>query len=616
MAWTFAYQGLPGGTPEEHSLVWWGISEPTLTFVHAQGDEARFSIVDEDAFASAPLLIPGPTGLEHRVWFTQDGVVRFVGVIVENPRASTAGGQSRSFVIKGVGSLLARIIYHQSRLCGISPDYVLLPREDSHVWLGQDPTGTRLNTGQQLAAILTYAEGMAAGDGHLFQHDASGFPSVNFLLDEGIGLTCEQAMIKMLAFSPDYVAWWDYSTLDGSNLPKPTLRCASRAAAELREISIHDGDLNASPRYELLSRAVAITYEQTVQVDNESRVAIVKDIYPPTLNGSPTTGREIGALAVTVPLQGSRSQTFSAAIACEAINAAHPDDAVRRAWWLSNFPALANSLDFAAGDELTIEVADVERSGVNAYPRRLLPGSGGIAPWMNIGSEEETITVRALISDKTGEEYKDLSVKVTATNGVTGAYGTSVLLDAGEPVPSGLARSLYDSLSGINWQGDFKLVEQEVGFSIKPGSVLNVTDAEVGLQTARLMVWRLTVDVFNGTSTAEFGDPENLGIGDMVDRLRAFRLRNLSTIPTVQSTGLAGGGSAANLPSVTPRGEVSAKTHEQVATKLSSPDPAVTQAMNAALSQLPVGSVAQFRQFSVCIAGVTKTAYFLATEPV
>ncbi len=691
MAWTFAYQFLPGGTPEEHSLVWWGISEPTLTFSHATGDEAHFNVIDEDAFASAPLLIPGATGLEHRVWFSQDGTVRFVGVITENPRSSTGSGETRSFVVKGVGNLLSRIIYHQSRLAGVSPDYELVTRQDSHVWLGQDPTGLLLDTGEQMAAILTYAAAVATLDGHEFQHSVTNFPAVNFLLDEGIGLTCEQALLKMLAFSPDYVAWWDYSTLDIYNLPKPTFRCVSRSTMATFAISRNLGQLEASPRYELMTRVVCITYESTAQVDDESRVSVVQDIYPATLNGSPTTGREIGALAVTVPLQGSRTQNLTAAITCETIQAAHASAGTRIPWWLANNPSLrkeaniiedpstytgasgaaatysgagaatlavvlgetyfwekgandtnlvngastyTSSQEFVAlGSTVTINgtvsaeitafvgrvaiaAADVRRTGAAAYTNRLMPGSGGIAPWMSFNSQEERFTVRAFVTDKTGGHYVDLAVNLTSTDGVTGTYGTTLLIDAGEAVPSGLAEALYGSLSVLQWQGSFKLVEQDVLFFLKLGTVLNISNAETALATGRLMIWRVTVDVFNGTTTAEFGDPENLGIGDMVDRLRALRLRTLYTLPAVQSTGLANGSGSSNLPSVTPRSETTAKTHERTSFAMTSPDPASTQVVNAALSQLPVGSTAQFRQFTICVSGVNRTAYFLATAPV
>lgn len=687
--WTLTYQSLPGGTPVTKTFAAWGLSQPILTRAHFTGDELRFSVVDQAAFTSANPFPVGATGFEHRVWASHAGVIRFVGYLTQVPRLADGKSEQKDFVASGMGQLLQRLVFKQVRkagFAGTTPPYNLTPYKDSHVFLGQNASGVYQNTGQQIDEILTYAELSLALDGHLFQHSTSGFPAVNILLDEATGITCEQALHRMLAHSPDYVMRWDYSTTD-AGLPKPTVRIQSRAAMTAKTLPWTAGSIRLTPRYDLLQRGVFIRYEKTAQYNGQSVVTWIEDAYPATINGQPITGDELGVMAATVSLQGSTVQTMVAELHCDAINAANASDGLRISWWIENYPALRDAGNLAKGltyngsgevsvpveagktyffhkwaatndlhcinggttltssgsfvaagstvtltgtinsavlafvGQLTIAQSSVSRSGTHNYPRRLTPSSGGLAPWMGFHSELETIRAQAFFVDPTGGHYLDLAVNVTSTDAVAGTFAKNLTLFDGEPVPSGLAQKLYESLSVLHWQGDITLTQQDFDWAVGLGHVLNLTGADSALETSRLMIWRETIDVQQGTARLEFGDPEHVGIGDLVDRLRALRLRQLVSNPQMQSTGLTNGDSESTVASVNALEASANKTTHRLEFIMQHPNPTgsgVTQQVQAKLEDLPTGVVARWQLTHgyeiVSGACVARQCYMLRTD--
>lgn len=684
-AWTFSYQALPGGTPVTKTLEKWGISQPVLTFEHPLNDSATWTMARQSDFAAAIQLTPGSTGLEHRVWFTDpNGTVRFVGLVVVPGRVASGDAQLTNYQAVGVvGHLLKRTGYQQAKQARLYPATSLGTVYDPLVLLGMASDGTYQTTGEQIEDILTYAAARADDAGHAFTHSATGFPAVEILLEQAESINCYEAVLKMLAHSPDHVAWVDYSTLDGSSLPAPTVRCKARAALAAVSRSWRSMQIRLTPAYDKLFRAVCINYQRVVQVDNASNVEVQQDIYPATLDGSPTTGREVAVLAATVNLQGGSFQNLTTNLRCETINAAHATDGARVSWWLENYPSLRSNGNLAAGltydalgeamitwleedteyfwhrsvndgqlqgvsssstyfdsgggtcvltgtpnapvtayvGRITIPQASVVRYGNEGYPRRLLPGSGGVASWMGFGSEQERIEAVATIIDDTGEREETLAVELTATDADSGTFSTQLTLATGEPVPVGLAENYHRAVSVLHYQGSASFAEQEFTFSIGLGNVLNVTGAEVALTTARLMIWRCELDIFSGRTSLDFGDPPTLGIGDFVDRLVALRRRKLTVVPSSFTSGMpqgSEGNTVATLPNRNPVDRPATATARRTSLLLQSSDPAVTQQVAVNLSALPVGSTAQWRETfgSNVVEGVCtlQRCYVLRTE--
>lgn len=663
-AWTFSYQALPAGTPVTKTLEEWGISQPVLTFEHPLNDSATWTMSRQSDFAAAIQLTPGSTGLEHRVWFTDpNGTVRFVGLVIVPGRVASGDAQLTNYQAVGVvGHLLKRTGYQQAKQARLYPATSLGTVYDPLVLLGMASDGTYQTTGEQMEDILTYAAARADDAGHAFTHSATGFPAVEILLEQAESINCYEAVLKMLAHSPDYVAWVDYSTLDGDDLPEPTVRCKARAALAAVSRSWRSMQIQLTPAYDKLFRAVCINYQRVVQVDNASNVEVQQDIYPTTLDGSSTTGREVAVLAATVNLQGGSFQNLTTNLRCETINAAHATAATRVSWWLDNYPSLRSNGNLAAGlaydgdgeavisgveegvvyfyhqgvndgtadhgplsssgyftainapltlggtpntpvtafvGRITIPVDTVVRYGNEGYPRRLLPGSGGVASWMGFGSEQERIEAVATIIDDTGEREETLAVELTATDADSGTFSTQLTLATGEPVPVGLAENYHRAVSVLHHQGSASFAEQEFTFSIGLGNVMNVTDAEVALTTARLMIWRCELDIFSGRTSLDFGDPPTLGIGDFVDRLLALRRRKLTVVPSSFTSGLpqgSGGNAVATLPNRNPVDRPATATARRTSMVMQSSDVAVTQQVNLALSQLPAGTAVQLRE--------------------
>lgn len=666
MQWTLSYQTITGGVPGAvvtKTLEAWGVSQPVLTFEHPLNDAASWVMARQSDFAAAIQLPPGSTGLGHRIWFTSpDGVVRFVGMVVNPGRVAGGDSQLTRYQAVGiVGHLLKRTGYQQAKQARLYPAPALSTVYDPLVLLGMASDGTYQTTGEQLEDIFTYAADAVNDAGHVFTHDATGFPAVDILLEQAESITCYDAVLKMLAHSPDYVAWVDYSTLDVDDLPEPTIRIKSRASMAAVSRSWRSMSTQLTPAYDRLFRAVCINYQRVVQVDNASNVEVQQDIYPATLDGNPTTGRELGVLVATVNLQGGTYQNLTTNIRAETINAAHALDGTRVAWWLDNYPSLRSNGNEAAGltydgsgevlitwledgeeyfwhrsmndtqldgvgtasayftasggtaalrgtpgakvtafvGRITIPQASVVRYGNEGYPRRLLPGSGGVASWMSKGAEQERIEAVATITDDTGTREETLAVELLATEADSGTFSTQLTLADGEPVPANLAQNYYNAVSVLHHQGGASFAEQRHTFSIGLGNVLNITGAEVGLTTARLMIWRCELDIFAGRTSLDFGDPATLGIGDFMDRLRALRRRRLTVVPSSFTSGQpqgSGGSAVATLPNQNPVDRPAKATKSRSVMLMQSSDPGVTQTARMDLAALPVGSAAQWRE--------------------
>jgi hypothetical protein len=196
-------------------------------------------------------------------------------------------------------------------------------------------------------------------------------------------------------------------------------------------------------------------------------------------------------------------------------------------------------------------------------------------------------------------------------------------LSVGEPVPSGLAQAYFNSLSTLHWQGEMAFEGLSQTYSLLPdlGQTIGLTGTgALDLTGANMLVYEIELDVFADRTTVRFGHPQHVSIGDLVDQLRALRMRQLWTLPSAQNTGVLDNTTGA-LPSASPVQNSGRATANLVSLQMQHPDPGgsgVTQQVSAALADLPTGTTAKWRETfaynTVSGSCVLQRCYVLRTD--
>jgi hypothetical protein len=523
---------------ETKTLAEWGAFGVVLRRVNLAGDQLAFSVARRN-FAAAPLCNYGDT-----VTLLRDGVVWFTGTNQTIPRTAEAAAQADTYTILSPWRWLAQNIFQQPWFGGTV--------YTSHIL-------TVGNAGGNIRAVLDYA--IASGAPLAYIPADLALLTVTPPTNEFTEKTCAQVIIENLNFAPDVVVYFNYTTS-----PNPTLRFQKRStllAADLRMASLDDpakqpvAAVSIIPRPDLQIPAAKINIEVIEEIDGVQRLVPSVDIWPPG-----ATGREDGAFNATLTIQGRSVSSLQGSILCEHIDVNDVE------WWKRHVPGLDSSLvDVLAGPT---SVERVNSSGVAlpwVYPRELMQNGGGIAPWMGVNYQVEVIRARFLIEtysidQVTGApspgpirtEEREFSVELISTDapfGVTN-YSTTASSDSGDPVPVGLARHLYESLSELHYQAAIALVQPQCDGVVNLGYVVNLHGARAEYAAMRALVQEVTFDIDAGTTQVQCGPPRQLGLSDLLALMQRFRVRRRWTNPETQQTGeLGGDGGGAQLPRVT-----------------------------------------------------------------
>ena len=586
----------------------WGLAQPVFNFTASAASSVTLRAVEpvdgEDILSSA---------FPNAVLIYRSDEVVWVGLVVETPKQGDGSGESGVYRAVDFWHLLDQIVFHQSRKSYDNVQGQLVDVFTTHCWLGQAANGARLTSGGQMSEAFSYAQGVGALQGFFFAFDASGFPQLDIPINEVRDVTCAEVLRLMLRWSPDAVVWIDYSNFNPN--VGPIFRCARRGALPAVSFDMSDGDtvgaLSITDRKDLVRPSVKLTYEIAEQVNGVAYVRTQEDIYPGTTNG-----REIAALAATINLQGAAVQTVEQEILTQPIEAFHANTVTRLNWWKQQFPELAG----ADVQSVSIELADITRMGPNFYPNQLVDGT--IADWMNVSAESDLITAKAFIEDDTGGRWKTLPVRLLATNAVTGVYRHNQAITYPEPVPENLARDVWEGVAVLHWQGDITINQKETTFPVGIGQVLNLTGGRPEWETMRALVYQVSVDIETGQTRASFGNPEHLGVGDLVELLRAARSRRLETLPLVRTTGIAGVGGAStfakSLPNRVNTGkETGAEKHVVKKDGKGEINVDAAEAFDlddAAVANLIDGKVLRVRELPICLEGEDKKILVIASQ--
>lgn len=606
MTWT-----LTSAAGETKTFAAWGFANLRRSLVSQAIDTVTFDApgAAHDSVAALPI--------DSVVTIQRDGVQWFYGLVVQVPRSGAPAAESLTYKIAGPWWWLENLVFQQYWTLISDPTNPASPTTNvykSHLLLNQTVLGAKQTTSAQITECVNYA--ITAGAPIAFS--AANLPAVDAPVDEVQDITCAEAIIKVLRWTPDAVSWFDYATV-----PYPTLHIERRATLTAVNLDVSGaGDVQSiqiTPRHDLQVPAVVLKFEQINQVNGVGYLSLTTDVYPP---GS--TGQEFGAFLATISLEGGSATYATAVIVTEAIAP------LEWTWWQARLPHLADPLVVAA----SLDAATLTR-GANPQPRRLV--SGQIASWMRAAggalptAVEETLTIRAnytiraasgVARDREIIEDDLLTTKILTTNLTSGTYQSLIELTPGEVQPVGLAQALYIAANVLQYDGQIGITEEECTAPAGIGKLLNLTGSQqTDWAAMNALIQAVTEDVDRGLTTIQFGPAKHLGLDDIIQLLQVNRFRQIRTPATARAQGRSTPGGNLTLGSDTPK--ESGGSGLAVLKRMELGDQAIIFDATATplagaqilLSIADAGNnIIRLRETEICEDGVKKTALVFRSE--
>ena len=303
----------------------------------------------------------------------------------------------------------------------------------------------------------------------------------------------------------------ELSVLPRSELPSKTIDLSSGLVKSVK----------VGSRPDLAVSAVSIKYESEHSDGANSWLTVEEDNYPPD---AAYGGRN--AVVMSVELAGMKGSCQIYEIECRSIQ---PNSAQ---WWRDRIPALSDAED--------LEVLSSKRQDDSEdLPRFLV--SGTIHPSMNFLASRERVDAVVQYTDKSGSVVKrEIGVRFVTTNAVTGTYAVRSTSQYAEPVPSGLAKAVYDAASAMQYEGSAEIFGADADDFA--AAKIRISGGRSEWETMDSPVCSTVEDLESGTLTVKFGPPTHL-YPDRISEM--FRIGRPRVVP-YSNNSKSGGISAAN----------------------------------------------------------------------
>lgn len=431
------------------------------------------------------------------VEFWSGGVRKFFGFVSKSPRTLSASSQNVEIVAESPWGELERIVYQQlwNSAETLSGEVVLSPVMRSKVVLGQDSNGEKINVGQQVRDILEFAISCGAN----LQIGTIDL-SAEMILDEAKDLSCAEALLRVLKWTPNCAAFFDYSAQGN-----PKLNVLSRSSLPTIEIDAQSSgvkSVSVASRPDLKVESVSIKYERVHSQNEFSWLTVDEDIYPPD---SPSAAKN--ALVMSVELSGLKQSCQIHEIKCRTIQENSLD------WWRDKLPEIAGYSD------LKLLGASREYSSLS---RELEEGTITSA----MGFDAETDLIKGTF-EYTGENgsyvRKTISIRTVATNAVTGSYPVWTTSRESEPKPQGLAQAIYEAVCDMQYEADITVFERPSSDFI--GRRISLVNADSAWNKLDVPVVSTSEDIMKSTLRIKCGPPKHLYPDNIAELFRINRQR-------------------------------------------------------------------------------------------
>lgn len=540
MGWTLTNNGVT------KSLADWGISNPLLTF--------RATGLDTLDFTANGKLFDSD---EDFVWGSEiviafGAVTWFRGIVTGIPRVGTEESESLQYEVSGPWYYLLETVFQQhwkswNTGTGVGTD-VYTP----HLLLNSGAGFSTMNISDQAKQIIQFA--IDAGRPITMGTILPGYPTFP-PLDEIQCQSCAEALMKELRWAPDAVAYWDYGTNPPTihiqkrgDLAVDTLPYGAAIAAGAEYVS----SASLKARQDLVRPQVVVIYEikSTITTNGKTKeyFSTIKDAWPHTSS----VGLELSALVINIAIDGAQIKNVKAPVVGDYLTVLDgAATAAQKLQWLKEKIPGLNDARFS-----NITLAGASRNPLSSgYAQEIVGGS--VAPWMAnngvfINAEEDFINLTlsydvqnvnplTLLPEGAAQHVSNIvyAFKFNATDSPDGetTYFAREELITSDPIPSNLAKFLYNALSDLQYDGQMQLTQNEASQTGRPGKVINITGGRAEWATARMTVQSKTENLETGASAITVGPSKIFGAQDLIELLKVARPRRRYTAQLTQQQG-------------------------------------------------------------------------------
>lgn len=437
----------------------------------------------------------------------------------------------------------------------------------SDLFLFRTVEGAMQHTGSQIAEVLNFANtAYNAKYGENLLQIGTIEPAVNVPSYQVKDIMCSEALRNCLRASPDVGSYVDHAT------SPPTIHFRKRASLTAVTLPFADElthqSSEFSPREDLVLDYCRLIFKRQNTVDGVTWFQPIEQVYP----AAGFTGIEPGGLVQTIDVLGFDTTTLRGSLNVEAVpnpalteGGVEVHQAARLSWWTKFHPQFESTryrnITFAGA---TIKDDNGAVVSLAAFPNRLLTDSGAIAPWMRLengtavtgkkvkvqcvvrydeydveGTGGSRTATNGIKLRSVSEQGRTISVALTLTNGITGDYWSIGSQVGPEPIPDGLAQSIVESLSLLQFEGQHTIVQEpEAARKIALNNTLNISGGNAAWATMRAQIQSIEED-FNSGRRKTFisvGPAEHLGPGDLTQLFLFNRHRVVWENPAIRES--------------------------------------------------------------------------------
>lgn len=507
--WTLEYSGTTQ-TFEE-----WNIDQDSARRNLRSGQLDELQLTQKVAFDSLPAFEIGSTVQVYR-----GGVRWFYGRVIGIEHVGDPDDEFIRYQIAGPWWYLENLVFQQDWKVASNrsdPNSSLVNQARSRIILFQALNGSRIKTGDQVAAIIDYA--IAAGAPIT---KGTIFTGIEVPFAEVVDYTCAELIQNILRWTPDVTISFEYST------STPTMHVRRRSEGTAVSVAIGSSPVEAfraTPRPDLVPPGVIITFEQQESIDLKSWVKTTVQ----------TAGTDtFGTIKFSVELSGSSKAYQRQYLGTQSIASGS------LAWWQAKLPWLNNVVGPDGSGSPVISGGAVSPG----FTYEVIEGA--VPPWQYANAGKCTVSAAVSYAEIDGNNKTvkaNVPIKTTVLGSAIsgGNYVRLVSETAGESVPAGCAQGIFDSLSALHYEGQLILLEDEVSSTVRPGMLLNVTGGRSAWTSMDALVQTVEEDLGSGRTVISFGPPSQLSPQEFIELLRIQRARRPSWKVQERQDGVARG---------------------------------------------------------------------------